>query len=328
MKSALITGITGQDGSYLAEYLLSMNYRVVGATRKLNSTGNSLPSGLLGRVELVEWNPRDQSSVEKLLSTCRPDEVYNFAGYSTGSGMYDDPVGIGEVNGLAVVRILEAMRAGAPSTRFCQASSREIFGEAHESPQSERTVPNPRSPYGAAKLYADTMIKIYRARYDLFAASAILFNHESPRRGESFITRKIARAAARIKLGVESELKLGNLDTLRDWGFAGDYVEAMWRMLQQGQADDYVIATGVSHSVRDVCQIAFERVGLDYRNYVREDPAMFRPSEPLPLVGDATKARAHLHWSPKLGFRDMICQMVDHDLALLRQEGSRAPGPQ
>lgn len=327
MKSALITGITGQDGSYLAEYLLGMSYRVVGVTRKLNSTGNSLPSGLLDCVELVEWNPLDQADVEKLLSTYQPDEIYNFAGFSTGSGMYDDPVGIGEVNGLAVVRILEAMRDVAPSARFCQASSREIFGEAHESPQSERTAPNPRSPYGAAKLYADTMIKIYRARYDLFAASAILFNHESPRRGESFITRKIALAAARIKLGFETELKLGNLDALRDWGFAGDYVEAMWRMLQQGRADDYVVATGVSHSVRDVCQIAFERVGLDYRNYVHEDSAMFRPSEPLPLVGDATKAREHLQWSPKLGFRDMICQMVDHDLALLRQEGVRAPGP-
>lgn len=326
MRSAFITGITGQDGSYLAEHLLGMNYRVVGGTRKLGATGNSVPLGLLNHVELVEWDPLEQSSVTNLLLAHQPDEIYNFAGYSTGSGMYDDPVGIGEVNGLAVVRILEAMRTVAPSARFCQASSREIFGEARESPQSERTAPNPRSPYGAAKLYADTMIKIYRARYDLFAASAILFNHESPRRGTSFITRKITRAAARIKLGDESELKLGNLDSLRDWGFAGDYVEAMWLMLQQGRPDDYVIASGVSHSVRDVCQVAFERVGLNYLDYVREDSTLFRPSEPLPLVGDAAKAREHLHWSPKLGFEDMICQMVDHDFALLRQERQQARG--
>lgn len=316
MKTALITGITGQDGSYLAESLLRKGYRLVGTSRStlgMTERFSWIPDN---RIELVEWDLRNQEVIEALLARYQPSEIYNFAGFSTGAGMYDDPVGIGEINGLAVVKILEAIRHVDVNARFCQASSREIFGEASESPQTERTSPNPRSPYGAAKLYADLMIKIYRERYAMFAVSAFLFNHESPRRGLSFITRKITNAAAQIKLGIERELKLGNLEARRDWGFAGDYVEAMWRMLQQQRPDDYVIASGASHSVRDVCQIAFEHVGLDYRDYVRSDPDMFRPSEPLVLVGDAAKARDQLGWSPTLGFKDLICQMVDNDLAL------------
>jgi GDPmannose 4,6-dehydratase len=230
--------------------------------------------------------------------------------------MYDDPISIGEVNGLAVVRMLEAVRIVDPSARFCQASSREIFGEAFVSPQSESTRTNPRSPYGAAKLYADVMVRIFRERYGLFAGSAILFNHESPRRQLSFISRKVTNAAARIKLGLDHELFIGNLDTVRDWGFAGDYVRAMWLMLQQPNPDDYVIATGTAHSVRDLCQLAFSHVGLDYRDYIRTDTDLYRPSEPFPLVGNPAKARINLGWRPQLQFRELIGQMVDSDLAL------------
>ena len=317
MKRALITGVTGQDGSYLAELLLAEEYRVIGTTRDVRRASADLVAGLSGKVELLEWNMLDERRATELLALCRPQELYNFAACSFGSGMYDDPVEIGEVNGLAVARILEAIRETDQSIRFCQASSREIFGAESESPQSEQTPTIPRSPYGAAKLYADSMVRIYRRHYGLFACSAILFNHESPRRGLDFVTRKIAREAARIKLGLASELRLGNLEARRDWGFAGDYVRGMWLMLQQRQADDYVLASGETHSVREFCECAFGYVGLDYRDYVQEDAAAYRPSEPTLLVGNISKAKQALGWEPRVGFRELVHMMVEADLQTL-----------
>jgi len=318
MKTVCITGITGQDGSYLAELALSEGYRVVGVVRDVSRATSQLPDLLERGVELAQWDFGDPAGIRDILEAHRPAKMYNFAGYSTGDGMYDDPVGIGEINGLAVVKILEAILMADPAIRLCQASSREIFGEATESPQTEQTALKPRSPYGAAKMYADAMISIYRQQYHLFACSAILFNHESSRRSLSFITRKITHAAVSIKLGLTQDLTLGNLDARRDWGYAGDYVRAMWLMLQQEQPNDYVLASGESHSVLDVCRIAFEELDLDYRDYVREDPSLFRPSEPFLLVGDASKARRQLGWSPLVTLKEMICQMVAHDLALAK----------
>jgi len=314
---ALITGITGQDGLYLTELILERGYRVVGAVRNSAQAALSLPKELLDRVELVEWDMLDQQKMVDALLHYQPTEIYNLAAHSSGAGMYDDPVGMGEVNGLAVTRMLEAIRAVDVNIRFCQASSREIFGEAVESPQSEATLTNPRSPYGAAKLYADSMIRIYRQRYQLFACSAILFNHESPRRGLEFVTRKITHEAAKIKLGLAKDLHLGNLDAQRDWGFAGDYVRAMWLMLQQERADDYVVATGQAHSVRELCEFAFGRLGLDYRDHVREDASAYRPVEPAPLVGNAAKANRKLSWKPDIEFRELVHMMVDADLQSL-----------
>lgn len=320
MKVALITGVTSQDGSYLAELLLAKNYRVVGAVRDIEDAYTKLPMNLAGKVELVAWNMSSQAHMTEVLARVKPSELYNFAAYSTGAGMYDDPVAIGDVNGLAVARILEAIRKVDIKIRFCQASSREIFGEALESPQTESTSRNPRSPYGAAKLFADGLIGIYRQRYCMFAASAILFNHESPRRGLSFVTRKITHEAAKIKLGLATDLHLGNLDAQRDWGFAGDYVRAMWLMLQQTQPDDYVVCTGESHSVREFCDHAFSHLGLNYRDYVREDESSYRPNEPVLLVGSAMKAKRELGWFPELGFRELISMMVDADVRLLDEK--------
>lgn len=320
MKTALITGVTGQDGSYLAELLIAKGYRVVGAVRDVQLAVKALPSTLVSRVELVVWDVLDERRMVDVLSRYRPQEVYNFAAYSSGAGMYDDPVAIGEVNGLAVARTLEAVREVDANIRFCQASSSEMFGEATESPQSEETPFHPRSPYGAAKLYAHSMIRIYRQHYGLFACSAILFNHESPRRGLGFVTRKITHEAASIKLGLTNELCLGSLDARRDWGFAGDYMRAMWLMLQSAQADDYVLATGETHSVREFCECAFGYLGLDYRDYVREDSAAYRPVEVVQLIGKAEKARRCLSWVPELGFRELVSMMVDGDLRMLREE--------
>lgn len=318
-KTALITGASGQDGLYLTELLLSREYRVIGAVRNPESTLRALPDHLRDMLQLVRWDMQDAGLMRRTLETHAVDEFYNLAAYSSGSGMYDDPVGIGEVNGLGVARILEAIRLVNPATRFCQASSREIFGEACTSPQTEATPLQPRSPYGAAKLYADTMIRIGRQHFGLHASSAIFFNHESPRRGLGFVTRKITHAAARIKLGLSQDLPLGNLETQRDWGFAGDYVRAMWLMLQQTQADDYVVATGVGHTVRDFCRVAFEHVGLDYGDFVFEAQAEFRPAEPTPLVGDAGKARRALDWAPVVDFEELVHMMVDADLHLLSE---------
>lgn len=319
MKTALVTGITGQDGSYMAEVLGAKGYRVIGAVRNSHSAKVSLPVGLKDHVELVVWDMLNQQRMIEVLSDYRPTEVYNFAAYSSGRGMYDDPVSVGEVNGLAVARMLEAIRQVDDKIRFCQASSREVFGEAVESPQTESTKRNPRSPYGAAKLYADSMIKIYRERYSLFACSAILFNHESPRRGLEFVTRKITHEAAKIKLNLSDKLNLGNLDAERDWGFAGDYVLAMWLMLQQKKPEDYVVATGEAHSVREFCELAFEHLELDYRDYVREEYADYRPVEPVSLLGDITKVTNELCWRPEVGFKELVCMMVDMDLRTIEK---------
>ena len=324
MTTALITGVTGQDGSYLAELLLGNGYRVIGTTRDVEKSARLLLNSLSSTVELVNWDLMDQDGIAKILSHYRPAELYNFAAYSSGSGMYDDPVGIGEINGLAVARILEAIREVDQKIRFCQASSREIFGEAKETPQSEKTEASPRSPYGAAKLYADNIIRMYRSRYGLFACSAILFNHESPRRGMEFVTRTITHEAAKIKLGQTHEIRLGNLDARRDWGFAGDYVRAMWLMLQSPQAEEYVVARGETHSVRELCEIAFEHLGLDYRDYVREDSAAYRPVESVQLVGNSTKARKQLGWVPTVGFHELVTMMVDADLQQLTKNKMRS----
>ena len=314
MKTALITGIFGQDGSYLAELLLAKGYRVVGVVREGQKISDYFSSSLMSRLELVEWDILNKTEMVDVLSRYQPVEVYNYAAYSSGAGMFNDPVSISEVNGLAVAQILEAIRESDTNIRFCQASSSEMFGDATESPQSEETPFQPRSPYGAAKLYAHSMIQIYRRHYGLFACSAILFNHESPRRGIEFVTRKIAHEAAKIKLGLANELRLGNLDARRDWGFAGDYVRAMWLMLQQPHAEDYVVATVETHSVQELCEIAFGHLGLDYRDYVREDPAAYRPAESVQLVGNPEKARKQLGWESEVGFHEMVRMMVEADM--------------
>lgn len=320
MKTGLITGITGQDGSYLAELLLAQGYRVVGAVRDVRRASKLLSILQIEGIELVKWDMLNQREMGKVLSRYRPDEVYNFAAYSSGEGMFDDSVGIGQINGLAVARILEAIRQVNKNIRFCQASSSEMFGDIMEVPQSEKTEFHPRSPYGAAKLYAHSLIQIYRRYYGLFACSAILFNHESPRRGFNFVTRKITSGAAKIKLGQASELFLGSLEACRDWGFAGDYVRAMWLMLGQLAAEDYVISTGETHSVRELCEIAFGHLGLNYGDCVRLDPAAYRLDESLQLVGNSEKARKKLGWVPEVKFREMITMMVDADLRILKAE--------
>ncbi len=317
MSTALITGITGQDGSYLAEFLSAKGYRVVGAVRDIERAQKTVPALQYLGIELVAWDMMDQRRMTEVLREYRPAEIYNFAAYSSGSGMYADPVGMGEVNGLSVVRLLEAIREVDASIRLCQASSSELFGDAVESPQSEKTPFLPRSPYGVAKLYAHSMIRVYRKHFGLSVCSAILFNHESPRRGMGFVTRKITHQIAKIKLGLADDLRLGNLDARRDWGFAGDYVRAMWLMLQEPTVDDYVVATGVTHSVRDLCEMAFSHIGLNYRDFVREDPTAFRPDESVQLVGNAIKANQQLGWSPKVGLREMIGMMVDADVSQL-----------
>jgi GDPmannose 4,6-dehydratase len=318
MKTALITGISGQDGFYMTELLIEKNYRIIGAARDIHKAKMDLPPKVVRNIEFIEWDMLDQQRMMELLAKYRPHELYNFAACSSGAAMFDDPVSISDVNGLAVARILEAIRFVDINIRFCQASSSELFGDPVESPQSETTPLQPRSPYGAAKLYAHAMIQIYRQRYGLFANSAILFNHESPRRGLGFVTRKITHEAAKIKLGLAKELYLGNLDARRDWGFAGDHVQAMWLMLQQPSAEDYVLATGLTHSVRELCHIAFNHLDLDYRDYVREDAAGFRPNEAAQLVGDAKKAKDKLGWENRIDFQSLVQMMVDADLNLLK----------
>lgn len=316
-RTSLITGITGQDGSYLAEQLLIKGYQIVGSVQDLFVARTSLPDTLINSAALIVLDMRDQQQITDAIALYRPSEVYNFAAYSSGSGMYDNPIEIGEINGLAVARILESIRKTDRRIRFCQASSREIFGNPKESPQSENTKVNPRSPYGAAKLYADSMIRIYREHFGLFACSAILFNHESPRRSLAFVTRKVTNTAARIKLGLAEKLTIGNLDAQRDWGYAGDTVRAMWSMLQQTDPDDYVVATGETHSVRELCELAFSHLDLDYRDYVTQDPSAFRISEPVQLIGDASKARNKLGWIPEVKFDELVRMMVDADLQML-----------
>ena len=320
MPAALITGITGQDGAYLAEFLLAKGYEVHGMVRRSSSENFERIAHLAGRVTLHQADLLDQLSIVNLLREVRPQEVYNLAAQSFVPTSWLQPLLTGEFTALGVTRMLEAVRLVDPSIRFYQASSSEMFGKVQEEPQNERTPFWPRSPYGVAKVYGHWITVNYRESYGLFACSGILFNHESPLRGKEFVSRKVTDAAARIKLGAQQELRLGNLDALRDWGFAGDYVEAMWLMLQQDQPDDYVIATGVKHSVRELVEIAFARVGLDPKRHVRTDPALLRPAEVNHLCGDSRKAREKLGWKPKVTFQELIEMMVDADLKRVERE--------
>jgi GDPmannose 4,6-dehydratase len=312
---ALITGITGQDGSYLAEFLLAKGYEVFGLVRRSSSKNFERIAHIMPRIQLVQGDLLDQSSLMRALGESRPAEIYNLAAQSFVPTSFDEPVHTAEVTGLGVTRLLEAMRHVAPHARFYQASTSEMFGHAQETPQRESTPVHPRSPYGVAKVYAHWITVNMRESYGLYATSGILFNHESPRRGTEFVTRKITRAAARIRLGKERELVLGNLEARRDWGHAADYVEAMWRMLQQHEPRDYVIATGEMHSVREVCELAFAHAGLAWNDHVRTDPAFHRPAEVHLLCGDASRARAELDWRPRIDFAALIREMVDADLA-------------
>ncbi len=321
MPTALITGITGQDGSYLAEHLLAKGYRVVGVVRRSSTTPYERIAHLVDKVELLSADLLDQHSLVDAMAACAPDEVYNLAAQSFVQTSWNQPVLTGEFTGLGVTRALEAVRKAAPRARFYQASSSEMFGKVVESPQSERTSFYPRSPYGVAKVYGHWITVNYRESYDLFAVSGILFNHESPRRGLEFVTRKVTDAVARIKLGLAREVRLGNMDARRDWGFAGDYVDAMWRMLQQDRAEDYVIGSGRTHSVRQLCEVAFGCVGLDYREFVKQDERFFRPAEVDLLVADPSKANTQLGWRPHVSFEDLIAMMVDADLT--RHRGAR-----
>jgi GDPmannose 4,6-dehydratase len=314
MPTALITGITGQDGSYLAEFLLAKGYRVVGVVRRSSTTPYERIAHLVDRVELVSADLLDQTSLTEAVHDCQPDEIYNLGAQSFVQASWFQPVLTGEFTALGVTRILEAMKKAAPKARFYQASSSEMFGKVHETPQRETTPFYPRSPYGVAKVYGHWITVNYRESFGLYAVSGILFNHESPRRGTEFVTRKVSDAVARIKYGQQKELRLGNLESRRDWGFAGDYVEAMWLMLQQKEPDDFVIGTGDTRSVRELCDVAFRHAGLDYREYVKQDPKFFRPAEVDLLVGDASKAQKKLGWKPKVAFEQLVKMMVDADL--------------
>jgi len=317
-RRALITGITGQDGSYLAEFLLDKGYQVWGVTRRTSSHHFERIAHLEGQLELVSADLLDQSSLASVLAEVRPDEVYNLAAQSFVPTSWRQPVLTAEFTAVGVTRLLEAIRSVDPSIRFYQASSSEMFGKVREVPQNESTPFHPRSPYGVAKCYGHWITVNYRESYGLYACSGILFNHESPRRGLEFVTRKVTDGVARIALGLASELRLGNLDAKRDWGYAGDYVEAMWLMLQQPEPDDYVIATGETHSVRELVEIAFGHVGLDWERYVVIDPKLVRPAEVDLLLGDASKARRQLGWKPRVTFRQLVERMVEADLARLR----------
>ncbi|MBA2254726.1 MAG: GDP-mannose 4,6-dehydratase [Chloroflexi bacterium] len=329
-RTALITGITGQDGSYLAELLLEKGYRVVGMTRRSSTDHHERIAHLAGKVKLVQGDLLDQASIVAAMLSERPAEVYNLAAQSFVPTSWNQPVLTGEFTALGVTRMLEAIRQVDPTIRFYQASSSEMFGKVREVPQNELTPFHPRSPYGVAKAYGHYLTVNYRESYDIFAVSGILFNHESPRRGLEFVSRKITDAVARIKLGFADEVPLGNLDARRDWGFAGDYVDAMWRMLQGDEARDYVIATGKAHTVRELCHVAFEHVGLDYQEFVRTDEDLFRPAEVDQLLGDATLARTELGWTPRVSFEQLVRMMVDADLERYRVLGRAGmiPGSQ
>jgi GDPmannose 4,6-dehydratase len=320
MPTAIITGITGQDGSYLAEFLLAKGYNVVGMVRRSSTVTFQRIKQIQDDIAIIQGDLHDQSSLVDLIERYRPDEVYNLAAQSFVPTSWNQPVLTGEVTALGVTRLLEAIRLVNPKTKFYQASSSEMFGKVREVPQNEGTPFYPRSPYGVAKVYAHWISVNYRESYDLFAVSGILFNHESPRRGLEFVTRKICYGVARIKLGLAKELRLGNLESRRDWGYAGDYVEGMWLMLQRENPEDYVIGTGVTHSVREFCELAFSHVGLDYNEYVVQDPRFYRPAEVDLLVADPKKAISELEWQPKIGFEELIHMMVDADLKRLALE--------
>jgi GDPmannose 4,6-dehydratase len=323
MPTALITGITGQDGSYLAEHLLDLGYRVVGVTRRSSTDTGSRIEHLRDRIELASGDLLDQTSLLVLVDRVQPDEVYNLAAQSFVPASFDQPVLTGEFTALGVTRLLEAVRLAKPDARIYQASSSEMFGKVQAVPQNEATPFYPRSPYGVSKLYGHWFTVNYRESYGLHASSGILFNHESPRRGLEFVTRKISYGVARIKLGVDRELRLGNLEARRDWGFAGDYVRAMRLMLQQPEPGDYVVATGETHSVRDFCETAFAVAGLEWEDFVVVDPTFYRPAEVDLLVGDASRARTELGWAPNMGFRELVAMMVEADVALVTDEFRR-----
>jgi len=320
MPTALITGVTGQDGSYLAEFLLSKGYTVVGMVRRSSTITFERIQHIQDDIIILQGDLHDQSSLMDVLAQYQPDEVYNLAAQSFVPTSWNQPVLTGEVTGLGVTRMLEAIRHVHPKAKFYQSSTSEMFGKVREVPQNEMTPFYPRSPYGVAKVYGHWITVNYRESYDLFAVSGILFNHESPRRGLEFVTRKITHGVARIKLGLAKEIQLGNLEARRDWGFAGDYVEAMWLMLQQPKPDDYVIGTGETHSVREFCEIAFNVVGMDYRPYVVQEPHFYRPAEVELLVADYSKARATFGWQPKHSFEDLVSLMVEEDLKLAARE--------
>ncbi len=320
MPKALITGVTGQDGSYLAELLLAKGYEVVGMVRRTSHHSYERIDHLLDRIQIVAADLLDQHSLTAVIQESRPDEVYNLAAQSYVPTSWSQPVLTGEFTALGVTRILEAVRLAHPGARFYQASSSEMFGKVVETPQGETTPFYPRSPYGVAKVYGHWITVNYRESYGLYAVSGILFNHESPRRGMEFVTRKVTRAAGRIKLGLQQELFLGNLDARRDWGYAKDYVEAMWLAVQHDTPSDFVVATGESHSVRELCEEAFGKLELDYRDFVKLDPRYLRPAEVDHLAGDASKARRLLGWQPKTSFKELIALMVESDLELARRE--------
>src|SRR5688500_1490612 len=322
-KKAIITGITGQDGSYLAELLLEKGYDVTGVVRRASAPSLWRIEHLLGRITLKAADLLDQLSLIKAISESEPDEIYNLAAMSFVPASWDQPMLTGEFNAQGGTRMLEAVRQTNPKVKFYQASSSEMFGKVREVPQTEMTPFYPRSPYGVSKVYGHYITVNYRESYDLFAVSGILFNHESPRRGLEFVTRKVTDGVARIKLGLQEKLSLGNLDARRDWGFAGDYVRAMWLMLQQDVADDFVIATGVSHSVRDLVEVAFGHAGLDWEKHVVNDKAFLRPAEVDHLIGDSTKAAAALGWQPAVDFEALIRMMVEADLVRLESRRSR-----
>ncbi len=324
MKTALITGITGQDGGYLAEFLLSKGYKVIGMVRRTSTINFSRIQHIQDQIEIVQGDLLDQMSLIGILQEYRPQEVYNLAAQSFVPTSFTQPVLTGEFTALGVTRMLEAIRIVDPTIRFYQASSSEMFGKVQEVPQRESTPFYPRSPYGVAKLYGHWITINYRESYELYACSGILFNHESPRRGLEFVTHKITYGAAKIKLGLATELRLGNLDARRDWGYAGDYVQAMWLMLQQDAPDDYVVATGQTWSVRQFVEAAFSRVGLDWEKYVVQDPKFYRPAEVDLLVGDPTKAHDELGWEPTVDFQGLVNMMVDADMEALSRPNHAA----
>ena len=316
-KTAIITGVRGQDGFFLAETLLLKGYRVVGTTRQ-SLNGAEGPLHLPPGVEVIEYAARTLDEARDIVARYRPNEIYNLAARASSGQLHEDPLLTADANGLAVVRLLEAIRLEHPSARLCQASSSEVFGNPDVAPQSEVTPLRPRNSYGAAKIYAQNMVEIYRKRYGVFATSAILYNHESHRRDPHFLSKKVCRAVAEISLGMAEFLTLGDLEARRDWGYAGDYVECLWLMLQQNEADDFVVASGTSYSVKDLCDIAFQYVGLEGRNFIRVDKHLLRGNEPVELRGDPSKAETRLGWRRRVGFASMIRMMVDFEVAELR----------
>ncbi len=327
MRTALITGITGQDGSHLADLLLTKGYRVHGMVRRASTDNQFRIEHLHGRIELHQGDLLDSASLVQIVEKTQPDEVYNLAAMSFVPTSWKQPVLTAEYTGIGVTRILEAIRQAKPDAKFYQASSSEMYGKVHEVPQSETTVFHPRSPYGVAKVYGHYITMNYRESYNMYACSGILFNHEGPRRGREFVTRKISHGAAAIKMGMEHELRLGNLQAKRDWGFAGDYVRAMYLMLQQDEPDDFVVGTGEMHTVQEFCEIAFDQVGLNWEKHVVVDPEFYRPAEVDQLLADPTKANTQLGWKPLVTFDKLVRMMVDEDMRLLRQKLSQTQMP-